>query len=119
MAQMSRMQTPGPPGPQGDMGPPGPPGPPSNDSGTGNDGPPSNASGVGNDPRAEAKRLQLLAQIRALQEEQQIMKKQSAVAQELTPRLSSNAARDPRAELVRKIHEHHVHPLPTSTESSR
>ena len=104
MAQMSRMQTPGPPGPQGDMGPPGPP---TNDTGQGNE-----YSVGGNDPRAEAEKLQLLAQIQALQQEQENMKKQSAVAQELTARLSANAARDPRAEIIRTIHEHHVHPLP-------
>ena len=112
MTQMSRMQTPGPPGPQGDMGPSGDMGPPGPQGNMGPPGPPGNDAGVGNDPRAEAERLQLLAQIQALHEEQEIMKKQSAVAQELTARLSSNAARDPRAEIVRTIHEHHVHPLP-------
>ena len=63
--------------------------------------------------RAEAERAQLAAQLAALQQEQQELRNQARVAQELNARLSAQSASDPRAEIVRTIHEHHVHPLPT------
>ena len=42
------------------------------------------------------------------------MQNRQAVAQELNARLAANAARDPRAEIVRTIHETHVHPISVS-----
>ena len=113
MAQMSRMQPPPPPPPPNpppNMKPP-PPG--------GSVDPP--VMGVNPDlppnppTRDEADRLKLEAQIRALQEEQEVIKKQSAVAQELTARLSASNAQDPRQEIIRELHQHHVHPISVPT----
>jgi hypothetical protein len=53
----------------------------------------------------------MLAQIAKLEQEQQVMRNQQAIAQELNSRLAANTARDPRAEIVRTIHETHVHPI--------
>ena len=96
--------TPGPAGPPGGMGPGGSPG------GMGPPGPPGAPAGP--DLRAEAERAQLAAQLVALQQEQEVLRNQARVAQELSARLSANAARDPRAEIIRELHASHVHPLP-------
>ena len=52
-----------------------------------------------------------MAQIAKLEQEQLIMQNRQAMAQELNARLAANAARDPRAEIVREIHATHVHPI--------
>ena len=64
------------------------------------------------DPKREAERLHLMAEIQRLSVEQEKMKKQATIAQEMTARLSASNARDPRQEIIREIHQHHVHPMP-------
>ena len=66
IAQIGRVQgPPGPSGPPGGMGPAGPPG------GMGPPGPPGMPAAP--DPRAEAERAQLVAQVAALQQEQEVL----------------------------------------------
>ena len=90
---------PGAPGPQGPSGPQGPQAP----------APDVNPDA---DRRIAAEREQMMAQISKLELEQQVMRNQASVAQELNSRLSAQSARDVRAEIVRTIHETHVHPAP-------
>jgi hypothetical protein len=97
---------PGQPGPQGDQGMPGPQGSP------GAQGGPAELFNPDADRRDAAERDQMAAQINKLQEEQQVMRNHTLVAQELNSRLSAQSARDVRAEIVRTIHETHVHPAP-------
>ena len=130
MGQVARMQGPmGPPGPMGPQGPAGsageqgvagvagaqgPQGPagegPQGPAGEGPQGPAPAPTPTATHEAAQAE--QLRAELQALQQEQQVLKNQARIAEELNARMSANAARDPRAEIVRTIHEHHVHPLP-------
>ena len=102
LAQMARVQgqpgPPGPPGPQGGSGPSGAPGPPG-------PGPDSDMSG--------AHEEQARAQAASLLQQQQVFINQQRISEELNARHSAATARDPRAEIIRTIHEHHVHPLQT------
>jgi hypothetical protein len=111
MRQVSRME--GPPGPPGEQGPQGPQGPQGEQGVQGERGPPPPppAPPPPPDTRARAEQEQMLAQLAKLEQEQQVMRNQQAIAQELNSRLAANAARDPRAEIVRTIHETHVHPI--------
>jgi hypothetical protein len=114
MRQVSRME--GPPGPPGEQGPQGPQGPQAPQGSQGPQGPqgPQGSQGAppqSQDVRARAEQEQMLAQIAKLEQEQQVMRNQQAIAQELNSRLAAAAARDPRAEIVRTIHETHVHPV--------
>ena len=114
----------GPPGPGGGMGPRGPGGGMGPRGPGGGMGPPGSGGGMGPpgapgmpaapDPRVEAERAQLAAQMAVLQQEHGELLKQAKVQQELSATLSANAARDPRAEIIRELHASHVHPLPAA-----
>jgi hypothetical protein len=112
MSQMSRMQ--GPPGPPADQRPPGDQRVPGDQRMQGPQVPQNPSPDVNPDAnvRFQAEREQMIAQISKLQEEQQVMRNQKSVAQELNSRLSAQSARDVKAEIVRTIHETHVHPAP-------
>ena len=114
MRQVSRKME-GPPGPPGEQGPQGPQGPQGVQGVQGPPPPPPQSPPAPLDTRARAEQEQMLAQIAKLEQEQQVMRNQQAIAQELNSRLAANAARDPRAEIVRTIHETHVHPIAVPT----
>ena len=115
LKQAARTPDPPPPPPPQQDGVPPPPPPPTGGFDPPDPGPRTDGEGgtlpVGPDPKQEAERLHLMAEIQRLSTEQEKMKKQATIAQEMTARLSTSNARDPRAQLIRELHHHHVHPI--------
>ena len=111
LKQVARTQPDPPPPPQRDEVPPPPP--------TGGVDPPVDpAPPTGGtppvdvpDPKREAERLHLMGEIARISAEQEKMKQQAKIAQEVTARLSTSNARDPRQEIIRELHHHTVHPI--------
>ena len=114
LKQVARTQ-PDPPPPPVDVQPPPPPPPPP----TGGVDPPVDpAPPTGGtppvdvpDPKREAERLHLMGEIARISAEQEKMKQQAKIAQEVTARISTSNARDPRQEIIRELWHHTVHPI--------
>ena len=65
----------------------------------------------GRDVAKEAQDNVLRAQMQSLLEEQRKMDRHKDIADELRQRLEAQNSKDTRQEIIREIHQHHVHPI--------
>jgi len=65
----------------------------------------------GRDVAKEAQDNVLRAQMQSLLEEQRKMDRHKDIADELRQKLEAQNSKDTRQEIIREIHQHHVHPI--------